>query len=148
MAHKPHHHRFVHRTAVSSLIGLFLVLVILLAQSPSHSKSRLRAQGRWVAVRRSLNLPPLPEHAKPSSNIPPLALPVNSRFDLKRKRALEESLSFSFADVDAPPQLFCASDALDDMIYGPNQEGLHDVEEDAASTRRRGKERKTMSHIQ
>ncbi|KAJ7460975.1 hypothetical protein B0H11DRAFT_159190 [Mycena galericulata] len=110
MPHKVH--RSLHGTAI--FFGVLLVLILahlvfLFAKSPSSSRSSLvRADGRWVAVRRSLRLPP----PKSSSKTPPLSLGITSRFDLKRKRALEESVAFS--DVDAPPQLYFAPDALVD----------------------------------
>ncbi|KAF7353666.1 hypothetical protein MVEN_01051500 [Mycena venus] len=119
MPHKPH--RSVHPTTI--VLGILLVLllphpiVLLLAHSTAKPPSHSRVEGRWAAVRHSLHLPPLAAHAKPRSNLPPLSLPISSRFDLKRKRALEESAPrpFSFADVDAPPQLYFATDALADV---------------------------------
>jgi hypothetical protein len=106
-AHRPH------RTVI--FLGVLLVLilahlVLLLAQaqpSPPH----LRVEGRWAAVRQSLRLPPLAAHVELPSKLPPtrISLCVSSRFDLKRKRALEES---SFSTVDNPPQLYFAADAL------------------------------------
>ncbi|KAJ6546995.1 hypothetical protein B0H19DRAFT_1163416 [Mycena capillaripes] len=110
MPHKPH--RIAHRAAI--FLGVLFVLILphpiilLLALSPASSQSHLHVEGRWAAVRKSLHLPP-PESR---SKLPPLSLPISSRFDLKRKRALEESAprAFSFADVDAPYQLYFAAD--------------------------------------
>ncbi|KAJ7724176.1 hypothetical protein DFH07DRAFT_971289 [Mycena maculata] len=118
MPHKVH--RSVHRTAI--VFGVLLVLILahlvfLFAQSRHSTSHSLRAEGRWVAVRRSLHLPP----PKLTYKIPSLSLPAASRFDLKRKRALEESLSFSFADVDAPSQLYFAADALLDKTVSHQQ---------------------------
>ncbi|KAJ7118760.1 hypothetical protein C8R44DRAFT_878313 [Mycena epipterygia] len=139
MPHKLH--RSVHRTAI--FLGVLLVLILahlvfLLAQSPSSShgfQPRLRrAEGRWVDVRRSLRLPPLAAHAKPRSNMPPLSLPMASRFDLKRKRALEESLSA--ANAQQPPQLYFAADALleGNAITQGLWEGLHGEDKQIAKT--------------
>ncbi|KAF8191418.1 hypothetical protein K438DRAFT_1830477 [Mycena galopus ATCC 62051] len=135
-------HRSVHPTAI--VLGILLVLFLLphpilrlLAQSTSKPQSQQsrRVEGRWVAVRHSLHLPPLAAHAKPRSNTPALSLHISSRFDLKRKRALEEESApprpFSFADVDAPPQLYFAADALVDHLF----EEYHAEE----STKRGGK---------
>ncbi|KAJ7243392.1 hypothetical protein B0H12DRAFT_1130950 [Mycena haematopus] len=117
MSRKPH--RSVHPTAIVLAILLVLLLphpiVLLLAQSTSKSQSpHSRVEGRWAAVRHALHLPPLAAHPEPRPNVPALSLHISSRFDLKRKRALEESATrpFSFADVDAPPQLYFAADAL------------------------------------
>ncbi|KAJ6500572.1 hypothetical protein C8R45DRAFT_1210330 [Mycena sanguinolenta] len=116
MSHKPH--RSAHPTAVVLAILLVLLLhpiILLLAQSTSKFQSQhSRAEGRWVAVRRSLHLPPLAAESKPRSHLPPLSLHVSSRFDLKRKRALEESATQPFSFADAPPLLYFAADALDD----------------------------------
>ncbi|KAJ7684583.1 hypothetical protein DFH06DRAFT_1156037 [Mycena polygramma] len=116
MPHK--HHRTVHRAAI--FLGVLLVLIVphlvlLLAQSPSSSQSHLRVKGRWAAVRHSLQLPPLAAYAEPPK-LPQLSLHMSSRFDLKRKRALEESTSpraFAFTDVATPPQLYFATDAVE-----------------------------------
>ncbi|KAJ7491258.1 hypothetical protein FB451DRAFT_1389973 [Mycena latifolia] len=137
-----HHRRSVHRTAI--FLGVLLVLILshlafLLAQS-QHSRPplRVRAEGQWPAVRRSLGLPPLAAHVKASNKLPPLALRVPSRFDLKRKRALEEKEPLL---GDAPPQLYFAADALLDEIIIPEEleETAAEVEELLKGTRRRGR---------
>ncbi|KAF7359261.1 hypothetical protein MSAN_01268400 [Mycena sanguinolenta] len=126
MSHKPH--RSAHPTAVILAILLVLLLphpiILFLAQATAKSQTQHSSvEGRWLAVRRSLHLPPLAAQPKPRSYLPPLSLHISSRFDLKRKRTLEESATrpFSFADVDAPPQLYFAADALDDDPAKPDQ---------------------------
>ncbi|KAJ7702237.1 hypothetical protein B0H17DRAFT_1194749 [Mycena rosella] len=120
MPHNNHRSVQAHRTAI--FLGVLLVLIfahiaLLLAQSESPSRqARLRAEGQWAAVRHSLGLPPLPAHAKPAPKLPPLPLRVSSRFDLKHKRALEESA--------APPQLYFAADALVDEISANEPPGV------------------------
>jgi hypothetical protein len=97
-----------------------LILIIMLsrnllptAQNPSISTSvssaqYLRVQGRWKAVRASLGLPPISDHVRVASNLTVVKLQRDSRFDLKRKRALEESeshtipLYFSPGALDKP----------------------------------------------
>ncbi|KAJ7043113.1 hypothetical protein C8F04DRAFT_1251278 [Mycena alexandri] len=145
MPHKPQ--RPVHRSAIFLVVLLVLILahlVLVLVQSPSKPHSHLRVQGRWAAVRHSLHLPPLAAHAKSPTNLPPLSLHISSRFDLKRKRALEET-EFSFADADTPPHLYFATDALtDDLVKNYRAEVLEDVAQktiDATSNARKGKQR-------
>jgi hypothetical protein len=122
MHHKPPS-RSLHTAIVLGILLVLLLphaIVLLLAQSNSKPRSYSRAEGRWAAIRHSLHLPPLAAHAKPRSNLPPLSLRISSRFDLKHKRALEESAPrlFSFADADTPPQLYFAADALVDEHSG------------------------------
>jgi hypothetical protein len=141
--------RSEHRIAIFLSLGLFIVLilphlVLLLAQSTSSSQSlSIRVEGRWAAVRHSLHLPPLAAHANPARKLPPLSLHISSRFDLKRKRALEESAPrpFSFADVDAPPQLYFASDALADELSEGYRSGESTkfVEKDSDASGMKGK---------
>lgn len=67
-----------------------------------------RIEGRWKSIHASLGLPPRPG----SINIPfpstPLDIPRASRFDLKRRRAIEDSL-LSRAQV----QLYFSPEALE-----------------------------------
>ncbi|KAJ7273117.1 hypothetical protein C8J57DRAFT_1316800 [Mycena rebaudengoi] len=120
MPHKAHHSAHAH-----ALIFFGVLLVLLLAHlalllvneaqsrrwaQSSGSRSSSRVQGRWKAVRHAVGLPPV----KLRSKLPPLSLPMTSRFDLKRKRALEESMKFSFDDMNPPAQLYFAADALDE----------------------------------
>jgi hypothetical protein len=88
---------------------------------PSHSTNRnLRAEGRWKLVRASLGLPPVSDliHIKPQN---PLALPLDSRFDLRRKRSIEEQ------ELRTVP-LYFAPDALEprsvmslEDFFGPSR---------------------------
>ncbi|KAK7035753.1 hypothetical protein R3P38DRAFT_2908873 [Favolaschia claudopus] len=118
VSHKPR--RSMQPTVI--VVGILLVmllphpLVLLLAQSSNPPEpARSRIQGRWAAVRQSLHLPPLSAHVKLRSNLPPLSLHPSSRFDLKRKRSLEESVErpFSFADAGPPPSLYFATDTIE-----------------------------------
>jgi hypothetical protein len=88
---------------------------------PSHSTNRnLRAEGRWKLVRASIGLPPVSDliHIKPQN---PLALPLDSRFDLRRKRSIEEQ------ELRTVP-LYFAPDALEprsvmslEDFFGPSR---------------------------
>ncbi|KAJ7221732.1 hypothetical protein GGX14DRAFT_559212 [Mycena pura] len=115
-------HRSVQRTAIFLALVLALILAhlifILLAhvQSPSRIQP-LRVEGRWTAVRRSLRLPP-PVQPKPRSKLPPS---VSSRFDLKRKRALQDS---QLDYYDAPPQLYFAADAFTEEPFKEQEAAL------------------------
>ncbi|KAG1736810.1 hypothetical protein EDB19DRAFT_1637548, partial [Suillus lakei] len=67
-------------------------------------------EGRWKAVRASLDLPPLPDTINPSAAIPPPSPPLRtgklpSRFDLRRKRAE--------ADLQSKSRLHLAVDVRD-----------------------------------
>ncbi|KAJ7090335.1 hypothetical protein B0H15DRAFT_800273 [Mycena belliarum] len=133
-----HARRSVHRAAIVFgvlLVLIFAHLVLVLAQSHSNSRPQTKLQsgveGQWAAVRHSLGLPPLSAPAKTSYKLPALALQASSRFDLKRKRGLEQPLL-----GDAPPQLYFAADALLDEILTD-----WDVIEpdEAKGTRRKGR---------
>ena len=114
-------------------LALVFTAILALALCAHHTRLRLRAfnrspaiqtdppcvQGRWKSVRASLGLPPLPDRVLPSALIPAgtssapphtlvlSRLAIASRFDLKRKRSLEELSSRTVVP------LFFAPDALE-----------------------------------
>ena len=115
-------------------LTLGLILVITLARyllptnhpstSPSISPPKtghlLRIEGRWKAFRTSLGLPPVSDHVFVASD--PVSLSSvsaaprrGSRFDLRRKRALEESES------SLPVPLYFSKDALEEPSLTTDQ---------------------------
>jgi hypothetical protein len=103
------------------LLALFVTVVFItlahhliqtcrsFAPSPASDARLVRIQGRWKEVHASLGLPSLPDHILVASD-PPLVFqePRYSRFDLRRRRELEESesrpslLYFSPGALDSP----------------------------------------------
>ena|ERR1700691_3128239 len=100
--------------------ALFLIIILARHILPTNLKlttrtpplkKQLHIQGRWKPIHASLGLPPFPHVVNfpqsvdtMSPSVPPSRM---SRFDLKRKRTLENA-----AQKDKPPQLYFAADAL------------------------------------
>lgn len=103
-------------------LPLVLCFIVILAinlpkittiPSVRQTWSPVQIQGRWKSVRASFGLPPLPDFVHlPAANIPSSSgAPAHAaRFDLRRKRSIEEALERS-----KPPQLRFAADALRDQ---------------------------------